>query len=110
VRRILGVRIQELHEKLAVLTRLRDEFAQTSEIIASCLTCQDTRAFPRGAANARLSRRTRTFRAARASSGPSGRRTRGRARTRRSRSPPTTPRPPRAPRPSEAARRPSTAP
>ena len=48
VRRILGVRIQELHEKLAVLTRLRDEFAQTSEIIASCLTCQDNEGFPEG--------------------------------------------------------------
>ena len=48
VRRILGVRIQELHEKLAVLTRLRDEFAQTSEIIASCLVCQEPDSFPEG--------------------------------------------------------------
>lgn len=48
VRRILGVRIQELHEKLAVLTRLRDEFAQTSEIIASCLACQEPESFPEG--------------------------------------------------------------
>jgi DNA-binding transcriptional MerR regulator len=48
VRRILGARMQELHEKLAVLTRLRDEFAQTSEIIASCLTCQDHETFPDG--------------------------------------------------------------
>ncbi len=46
VRRILGARMQELHEKLAVLTRLRDEFARTSEIIASCLTCQDNESFP----------------------------------------------------------------
>lgn len=48
VRRLLGARIQELHEKLAILTRLRDEFAQTSEIIASCLTCQTNEAFPDG--------------------------------------------------------------
>lgn len=48
VRRIFGARIQELHEKLAVLTRLRDEFARTSESIASCLGCQDNESFPEG--------------------------------------------------------------
>ncbi|NUQ72609.1 MAG: MerR family transcriptional regulator [Polyangiaceae bacterium] len=79
VRRILSARIQELHEKLAVLTRLRDEFAQTSEIIASCLVCQEPESFPDGcrdcaviSAHAHLPRSTRVVWAVGASQARAG--------------------------------------
>ncbi len=42
---ILGRRIGELREKLAVLARLQDDLTQTSEIVSVCVTCQDT-SFP----------------------------------------------------------------
>lgn len=48
VRRILSVRIDELKEKVAVLARLREEFARTNEIVEACLTCNDHEAFPDG--------------------------------------------------------------
>lgn len=46
--RILNGRIAELEEKAAVLTRLRDEFLQTSNIVSACLTCHDHESFPDG--------------------------------------------------------------
>jgi DNA-binding transcriptional MerR regulator len=46
VRRILSERIQDLEEKLVVLTRLRDEFIRTAEIVSGCLNCNDNAAFP----------------------------------------------------------------
>lgn len=48
VRRILNTRIDELKEKVAVLTRLREEFTRTSEIVEACLNCNDHEAFPDG--------------------------------------------------------------
>jgi DNA-binding transcriptional MerR regulator len=46
VRRILSERIQDLEEKLVVLTRLRDEFVRTAEIVTGCLNCNDNEVFP----------------------------------------------------------------
>lgn len=46
VRRILSTRIDELKEKVAVLTRLREEFARTNEIVEVCLSCNEHEAFP----------------------------------------------------------------
>lgn len=48
VRRILGERIRELETKLSVLTRLRDDFTQISNIVSACLGCRDNEIFPDG--------------------------------------------------------------
>jgi MerR family Zn(II)-responsive transcriptional regulator of zntA len=45
-RRIFTSRIQELEGKVAVLTRLRDEFSRTSDIVSACLSCRDNEHFP----------------------------------------------------------------
>lgn len=45
-RRIFSARIHELEEKVAVLTRLRDEFTRTSDIVSACLSCRDNERFP----------------------------------------------------------------
>jgi DNA-binding transcriptional MerR regulator len=44
--RILSLRIEELHEKLLVLTRLREDLAATSDIMSACMDCHDAK-FPR---------------------------------------------------------------
>jgi DNA-binding transcriptional MerR regulator len=44
--RILTLRIEQLSEKLLVLTRLREDLTATSEIISACANCHDSR-FPR---------------------------------------------------------------
>jgi DNA-binding transcriptional MerR regulator len=46
VTRVLSARIEDLKEKLAVLTRLRDDLVETSKIVSSCLSCSDQSAFP----------------------------------------------------------------
>jgi DNA-binding transcriptional MerR regulator len=43
--RILNLRIEELREKLLVLTRLRDDLSATSDIMSACVDCHDAR-FP----------------------------------------------------------------
>jgi DNA-binding transcriptional MerR regulator len=43
--RLLNERISELEQKLAVLTRLRQDLARTSDIMTGCLGCQDSK-FP----------------------------------------------------------------
>lgn len=42
---ILAHRIGELREKLAVLARLQEDLAQTSDVMTACIDCHDT-AFP----------------------------------------------------------------
>lgn len=49
--RILSARIDELEEKVVVLSRLRAELAKTSEIVSACLTCNDHESFPKGCAS-----------------------------------------------------------
>jgi len=44
--RVLSARIDELKEKLAVLSRLRDDLEETTKIVAGCLTCTNEPAFP----------------------------------------------------------------
>jgi DNA-binding transcriptional MerR regulator len=44
--RVLNARIEELKEKLAVLTRLRDDLSETSKIVSACLSCKDDKSFP----------------------------------------------------------------
>ena len=44
--RVLSARIEELKEKLAVLTRLRDDLSETSKIVSACLSCKDEKSFP----------------------------------------------------------------
>jgi len=44
--RVLSARIDELKEKLAVLSRLRDDLEETTKIVSSCLSCRDDRGFP----------------------------------------------------------------
>src|SRR4051812_49065308 len=46
--RIFGARIQELQEKVAVLSRLREEFTRTTDIVSACLVCNDNEMFPNG--------------------------------------------------------------
>jgi DNA-binding transcriptional MerR regulator len=46
--RVLSARIDELKEKLAVLSRLRDDLEETTKIVSSCLSCNDDRSFPHG--------------------------------------------------------------
>jgi len=48
--RVLGARITELKEKLTVLNRLRDDLEETSQIVSSCLACQNEVSFPDGCA------------------------------------------------------------
>lgn len=42
---ILGRRIEELRDKLSVLTRLQEDLTQTTDIMTACIGCHDTR-FP----------------------------------------------------------------
>jgi DNA-binding transcriptional MerR regulator len=42
---VLSGRIDELREKLQVLTRLREDLAATTDIMSACVDCHDTR-FP----------------------------------------------------------------
>lgn len=42
---VLSGRIEELRDKLLVLTRLRDDLAATTDIMTACVACHDTR-FP----------------------------------------------------------------
>jgi DNA-binding transcriptional MerR regulator len=44
---ILSSRIEELRDKLMVLTRLREDLTATSDLMTACVTCTDTR-FPAG--------------------------------------------------------------
>jgi DNA-binding transcriptional MerR regulator len=44
--RVLNARIEELKEKIAVLTRLRDDLTETSKIVSACLNCQEPTSFP----------------------------------------------------------------
>lgn len=48
--KVLGTRIAELKEKLAVLNRLRDDLEETSRIVSNCLACQNETSFPDGCA------------------------------------------------------------
>src|SRR5262245_19909863 len=43
--RILNLRIEELREKLLVLTRLREDLSATSDIMTACVDCHDAK-FP----------------------------------------------------------------
>jgi DNA-binding transcriptional MerR regulator len=43
--RILSLRIEELHEKLLVLSRLREDLSATSDIMSACVDCHDAK-FP----------------------------------------------------------------
>jgi MerR family Zn(II)-responsive transcriptional regulator of zntA len=43
--RILSLRIEELREKLLVLTRLREDLTATSDIMSACVDCHDVK-FP----------------------------------------------------------------
>jgi DNA-binding transcriptional MerR regulator len=43
--RILSLRIEDLHEKLLVLTRLREDLTATSDIMSACMDCHDAK-FP----------------------------------------------------------------
>jgi hypothetical protein len=43
--RVLSLRIEELREKLLVLTRLREDLTATSDMMSACVDCHDAR-FP----------------------------------------------------------------
>jgi DNA-binding transcriptional MerR regulator len=43
--RVLSLRIEELHDKLLVLTRLREDLTATSDIMSACVDCHDAK-FP----------------------------------------------------------------
>jgi MerR family transcriptional regulator, Zn(II)-responsive regulator of zntA len=47
---VLSGRIEELREKLLVLTRLREDLAATTDIMSACVTCHDTQ-FPSSCAS-----------------------------------------------------------
>jgi DNA-binding transcriptional MerR regulator len=44
--RVLAERVEELDEKLAVLSRLRSDLLQTAEVVAGCRTCAGHEFFP----------------------------------------------------------------
>ena len=47
---VLSGRIEELRDKLLVLTRLREDLAATTDIMTACVTCHDTQ-FPSSCAS-----------------------------------------------------------
>ena len=47
---VLSGRIEELRDKLLVLTRLREDLSATTDIMAACVTCHDTQ-FPSSCAS-----------------------------------------------------------